>query len=199
MMRISTLSSRLKIATAFLGLLCIGLVTLVVRMGLARGEATDLSVIYPFDGALFPPEIIAPEIRWQDDNPHSDRWRVTVSTAVEEPVTAVVDTTVWTPDAQDWERIKQRSLETQAVITIESLNRVFGFTQSLAKSTVSIATSSDSVGAPIFYRDVPLPFRFAHRNVPMIRWRLGNIGSEEQAPTVLTNLPVCGNCHSFSV
>ena len=31
-----------------------------------------------------------------------------------------------------------------------------------------------------------------------IRWRFGSIDSEAQPPIVLENLPVCGNCHSFS-
>jgi hypothetical protein len=32
----------------------------------------------------------------------------------------------------------------------------------------------------------------------MIEWRLGNISSDQTPATVLSNLPVCGNCHSFS-
>jgi Tfp pilus assembly protein PilF len=31
-----------------------------------------------------------------------------------------------------------------------------------------------------------------------IRWRFGGVDSVDQPPVVLENLPVCGNCHSFS-
>ncbi len=61
-----------------------------------------------------------------------------------------------------------------------------------------ISTSIDSVGAPIFYRDVPLPFDFARERMELIQWRLGDISKSERPPVVLENLPVCGNCHSFT-
>ena len=79
--------------------------------------------------------------------------------------------------------------------------------QPLSSGTVNITTSVDPVGAPIFYRDVPLmlwpkgqkgsiqplpPFA-----IPLIKWKLRNI-SEPQSHTVMENLPTCGNCHSFS-
>ncbi len=62
------------------------------------------------------------------------------------------------------------------------------------------------MGAPIFYRDVPLmPSEGANGTVQplspslihLIRWRLKDIGSSESR-TVLTNMPTCANCHSFS-
>lgn len=169
-----------------------------VTMVLARGNPDDLTLVYPFDGSLFPPEIIAPAITWEDNNSHTDEWRVTVSVPEGDQLFVVRDSTSWTPDMATWERIKSQSLEAAATVTVESVNRVLGLSQSLSKKSVSFSTSSDSVGAPIFYRAVPLPFRFALRNVPMIEWRLGNIATEEPPTTVLSNLPVCGNCHSFS-
>jgi tetratricopeptide (TPR) repeat protein len=83
-------------------------------------------------------------------------------------------------------------------VTVTGVRSVFGLKRTISSDSILFSTSGDSVGAPIYYRDVPLPFRFALRNVPMIRWRLGHISSQEPPPTVLTNLPVCGNCHSFS-
>ena len=43
-----------------------------------------------------------------------------------------------------------------------------------------------------------LPFSEAVKDPSRIRWRFGAIAGEQQPPTVLENLPVCGNCHSFS-
>ena len=54
------------------------------------------------------------------------------------------------------------------------------------------------MGAPIFYREVNLPFLEAVKDPSRIRWRFGTIDSEEPPPVVLEKLPVCGNCHSFS-
>ena len=159
----------------------------------------DLSIVYPFDGSVFPPEIISPTVWWEDASPHADRWRVTIRLDdAGEVASADVDERFWTPDAQLWESIKEGSRENEATIQVTSIKSVLGLGLATSKSSVSISTSSDSVGAPIYYRDVPLPFKFALRNVPMIRWRLGDISSYEPPPVVLENLPVCGNCHSFS-
>jgi Tfp pilus assembly protein PilF len=54
------------------------------------------------------------------------------------------------------------------------------------------------VGDSIFYREVPLPFIEAVQDPSRIRWRFGSVDSLEQPPVVLEDLPVCGNCHSFS-
>jgi tetratricopeptide (TPR) repeat protein len=63
------------------------------------------------------------------------------------------------------------------------------------------------VGAPIFYRDVPLMPTdgrdgivqpLAASAIPLIHWRLRDIRQSE-SHTVLQNMPTCANCHSFSL
>jgi tetratricopeptide (TPR) repeat protein len=54
------------------------------------------------------------------------------------------------------------------------------------------------VGAPIFYRDVNLPFVEAVKDPSDIKWRFGSVSSSDPPPVVLANMPVCGNCHSVS-
>jgi Flp pilus assembly protein TadD len=70
--------------------------------------------------------------------------------------------------------------------------------QPVSAATVRIRTSTDPVGDSIFYREVPLPFLSAVQDPSRIRWRYGAVDSEAQPPIVLEDLPVCGNCHSFS-
>jgi len=182
-----------------LALLVLGVLYRAALPPLLQRGTDELSIIYPFDGSLFPPEIIAPTVWWDDSNSRANRWRVSVDFHDDtDPLNVEVDTTAWTPDRFTWEVMKQRSIDKPATITVTSLRTVPGIRVTLSSDSVKISTSTDSVGAPIFYRDVPLPFSFALRNVPMIRWRLGDISSYEPPPTVLTNLPVCGNCHSFS-
>jgi len=50
----------------------------------------------------------------------------------------------------------------------------------------------------LFYREVNLPFVDAVKDPSRIRWRFGSISSPNRPPIILKNLPVCGNCHSFS-
>jgi Flp pilus assembly protein TadD len=70
--------------------------------------------------------------------------------------------------------------------------------KAVSSAIVRIRTSTDPVGDSIFYREVPLPFLSAVQDPSRIRWRFGSISSETAPPIVLQDLPVCGNCHSFS-
>jgi hypothetical protein len=67
-----------------------------------------------------------------------------------------------------------------------------------SRGRVRVSASLDEVGAPIFYREVNLPFKEAVKDSTRIRWRFGSIASPEPPQVVLEHLPVCGNCHSFS-
>ncbi len=183
-------------ALPFLALLV--LLTIPIRVYVLP-KPSQLSIVYPFDGSVFPPEIIPPAIWWEESGPSPNRWRVAVTSENGTELARVeVDTTTWTPDGALWESIKEATLERPGRLTVESFVRFAGLKKRLSTQSVVISTSRDSVGAPIFYRDVPLPFDFAVEHVSTIRWRLGNVGSEETPPVVLADLPVCGNCHSFS-
>jgi tetratricopeptide (TPR) repeat protein len=114
----------------------------------------------------------------------------------------------WRPDPKIWEEIKKDSADSPATVIIS------GFANQKDREPVShaqatIQTSHDPVGAPIFYRDVPLippPPESEQRGVikplpdsvlPMIRWQLRYVNQTEPK-TMMTGLPTCGNCHSFS-
>ena len=112
----------------------------------------------------------------------------------------------WKPDDQTWAKIKHLSMKSPLKIVFS------GFADSDGKDPVStgsvtISTSVDPVGAPIFYRDVPLMMSpvgdkgaiqpLPPSALPLIKWELRNI-AEPQSRTVMENLPTCANCHSFS-
>ena len=157
-----------------------------------------LEIGYPLDETLFPPEIVAPTFLWEDSRGDSDAWLVTIKFQdggawMSFPCT----TTEWTPSEERWETIKRRSLERNAKVSVLGVNRGAPG-EILSGARISIATSEDEVGAPLFYREVILPLVEAVKDPSLIRWRFGRISSRERPPIVLDNLPVCGNCHSFS-
>ncbi len=165
-----------------------------------------LTITYPRDGTLFPPEVPAPTVRWEDTHPAANRWSVEValadSAASPSPTAdkqqCVVDDPEWTPTETQWEAVRRASVAEPAAVTIEGFDRS-AEDRVLTRGRVRIATSTDEVGAPIFYREVNLPFSAAVRNpAERIRWRFGPVSSKEQPPIVLEKMPVCGNCHSFS-
>lgn len=156
-----------------------------------------VQIDYPYEGALFPPESIAPTFHWSSPVSRIDTWLIHAMFEGSEPIDAVVTSTEWTPDERTWAAFKTRSSSKPARVTILGAH-----TESpkviMARGTVTIATSTDPVGAPIFYREVTLPFVEAVKDPAKIRWRFGAIDSRNQPPVVLEDLPVCGNCHSFS-
>lgn len=112
-------------------------------------------------------------------------------------------TWIWTPDADTWSMIQAHSVNQAATITIGGYREG---TAALSQGSVDITTSPDPVGAPIFYRDVPLmPTKgtngvvepLAPSTIHLIQWRLRDIRRPE-SHTVLRNMSTCGNCHSFS-
>jgi Flp pilus assembly protein TadD len=197
--------------------------------------AAGISIDYPMRGSVFPPEISAPTVLWRDANPGATRWLVTISfgdhskpmhldTRGElmhmgeiDPLAGSGDdlypltpeqklTHTWKPDEQTWSQIKAHSVKSPATITVAGFADHQPGTP-LSSGSTTIFTSTDAVGAPIFYRDVPLilspntekgtiaplpPFA-----IPLIKWRLRDV-SQPQSRVVMENLPTCANCHSFS-
>jgi Flp pilus assembly protein TadD len=105
-------------------------------------------------------------------------------------ITAVTQQPSWTPSEEQWRAICRANIERPAVATITRRG-------GKSRATVRFSTSRDEVGAPIFYREVNLPFSEAVKDPSGIRWRFGPVSSKNP-PVVLENLPVCANCHSFT-
>ena len=111
---------------------------------------SGLTIAYPLDQTLFPPEIVPPTFRWKDDNGRCDRWLVTIEFEDDEGrINCLTKEPQWTPEAAVWEAIKRRSSQSQAKVTILGVNRKEP-PKILSANQVRIQTSSDEVGAPIF-------------------------------------------------
>jgi len=164
--------------------------------GFPTAPSGHLEIAYPLDETLFPPEIVAPTFVWKDETEGVSRWVVMLRTgANDEPLRFPTEEPRWRPSESDWAEIKQQSVARDAEVAVVGIGPG---TEAVSSASVRIRTSSDPVGDSIFYREVPLPFITAVRDPSRIRWRFGSIDSEAQPPIVLENLPVCGNCHSFS-
>jgi Flp pilus assembly protein TadD/dipeptidyl aminopeptidase/acylaminoacyl peptidase len=161
------------------------------------GEATgQLEIKYPLDETLFPPEIVAPTFVWSDATEGVESWKVLLRFAGDEALQRFEAAEPrWRPSAAEWAEIKRKSTTRDAEIAIVGIR---GRDEVTSAATVRIRTSTDPVGDSIFYREVPLPFIDAVQDPSRIRWRLGSVDTEERPTIVLEDLPVCGNCHSFS-
>ena len=256
---------------------------------------TELKIDYPFNGAVFPPDMVAPTVLWHDPNKGVDRWLITVTfgeaareTSTDTSLASRVPGTLtrsatqnrgtgsgmlprifaltdgtrpapqfdplctahdadwpdvvyleaakgWTPPADVWEMIKRGSVVSEAVVRVYGVSSRAGAEPDLdplardpspaarddrsrsfrgeaeesrlvSCGSVVLRTSPDPVGAPIFYRDVPLmPSEgksgiikpLADTFLPMIQWRLRDI-ARPASVVALEGMPTCANCHSFS-
>lgn len=197
----------------------------------ANQPLSPISVDYPENGSIFPPGITPPTFLWRDAEGTS--WSIDVSFVDKTPAIHVLTkgermhigtidpecvedpedqpkltaqqaaTWTWTPDAAAWAAIQSHSKGHPATITITGYR---GGQTAFSRSHIAIFTSVDPVGAPIFYRDVPLmPTRgvdgvvqpLAPSTIHLIKWRLRDVRQRESR-TVLKNMPTCANCHSFS-
>lgn len=164
-------------------------------------ESQAIEILQPFDGAVYPRDLAPPLFHWRAgalEQREAVRWEVTIRfTDDREPVRATVRTPEWRPDAATWELIKRESLNRPARLVVTGA-RALATEQAMGEATATFSTSPDPVGAPIFYRDVNLPFVEAVKDPSDIKWRFGSVSSADPPRVVLENMPVCGNCHSFS-
>lgn len=202
-----------------------------VHAGTAAAAA-KIVVDYPLDRSIFPPDITAPTFLWRDPNSAATRWAIEIHFAHSSEVIRTesagelmhlgeidpdagpsIDLTpeqklthTWQPDEATWAKIKKLSVDGPATVTITGL-AAKGAEAPLSQGSVSITTSIDPVGAPIFYRDVPLmrpspeekgPIAPLPKSaLPLINWQIRDI-SKPSSHVVMHKLPTCANCHSFS-
>ncbi len=162
----------------------------------ASEKTSGLKITYPRDSTVFPPEIAPPTILWEDNTKGVKKWKIVVNAAGEK-FTKITDEKQWKPERGKWQKIKSLTIGNEATVIVTGYETSVG-ENPISNDLINFLTSEDSVGAPIFFRDVPLPFSYALDNLKEIRWRVGNIAMDTHARVVMDSLHVCANCHSFS-
>jgi len=196
---------------------------------------SGVTIDYPEPESIFPPEFPPPQFEWRDEVPEATVWRIEVTFSdgaapllfrsngermrigaidpdgiaeTNRPPTLTLRQAAahtWRPEPADWETIKRHSVRGPAKIAIA------GYAPAdpdrlLSAGRSTLRTSADPVGAPVFYRDVPLiPFEGTRGvinplpvyAVPLIQWKLRDL-SQTSSRLLLSKMPTCANCHSFS-
>lgn len=201
--------------------------------------ATDaraaITVDYPLNGSIFPPDMEAPTFQWRDPAEGADRWQIEVSFGTGSPPLHLISkgeglkigeidprcissnnklptltaeqaaAHTWKPDAATWAAIREHAVEHPATVSITGYAEA-NSKEPLSRGSMQLTVSRDPVGAPIFYRDVPLMPSATERGiikplaasaVPLIEWRMRDV-SKPTSHVVMTDLHSCANCHSFS-
>jgi tetratricopeptide (TPR) repeat protein len=194
-----------------------------------------IQIDYPMEGTVFPPEFPAPTWIWQDTAGDVTCWKINISCCDssscmhfyssgehiqigEIDPRCVAETNKlpvlqweqdafhsWKPDTVTWEKMKAHSRFRPVNVRITGYKKR-NSERIVSEGNLTISISSDSVGAPIFYRDVPLmPSEnekgvikpLAQQAVPLIAWRMRDI-SKTKSKLLMDGIHTCANCHSFS-
>jgi tetratricopeptide (TPR) repeat protein len=160
-------------------------------------KPSGIEMSNPVDGAVFPPEIQPPLFKWNDTSGNSVNWNLFIDDSSGNNLYQTeLAKNSWRSDDKLWEQIKQVSKIHPVKITIIGEPKSI-FKTNYPSVVITIKTSTDSVGAPIFFRAVPLPFSYAVKHVDQIKWYMAGI-SDKSPRLMLSNMPVCANCHSFN-
>ena len=217
------------------GVAVIVLLVAVFGRGLFGGAQSAIDVVYPADGSIFPPDFVAPTFLWRDEDSKANHWAIEITgkqggeplrfycqgappppgeidekciaetNEIYVPYTEGGPVHGWTPDGETWKRIRQRCGKSGATVTIVGC-REDQPQKALSRGRIVISVSKDPVGAPIFYRDVPLMPSGVQNAVikpldkeflPLIVWRLRDV-SKPKSRVVMKDVPSCANCHTFS-
>ena len=202
----------------------------------ASTTPNNILIDVPANHTIYPPDIIAPQFAWRDNNPAATVWRIQIVFSTKARQIDIwsngpklqlseIDTTLkgfvppqltpeqqqmhtWRPDEQTWETIKRESVDAPVTLIVSGY-RSQRDRQRISEAKTTFTTSHDPVGAPLFYRDVPLipPAPETEQRgvikplpdsvLPMIKWELRYV-DEPHSKVMMTGLPTCGNCHSFS-
>jgi hypothetical protein len=183
---------RIRINFSAAALTLAAAVLLLIFAGCHRKNA-EFSIRYPFNNAVFPPEFPAPTFEWTVAKKDAVPWDVTLYTRNKKySIHATLNQNKWTPDEAKWDSLKMMSDYGRIYFRLKKS----GASRDYEK--ISLSISRDSVGAPILYRQMPIPFILAEKRLDSMNFMLINIGSKHRPHVAMRGFPVCGNCHSFS-
>jgi tetratricopeptide (TPR) repeat protein len=200
----------------------------------AGHEPERIVIDYPNTGSVFPIDMAAPTFLWRDLSATADTWQIDVKFANGAPemhLTAkgermqvgVIDERcvsntnklpdltpeqaaehTWKPDAETWAAIKKSAGAEAVTVAIHGKSVSAG--EEVSRGEMEMHVSTDPVGAPIFFRDVPLMPTDAEKGfikplaqgaIPLINWSMRYVG-DDKSHVVMHDLHTCANCHSFA-
>jgi hypothetical protein len=154
----------------------------------------QVKVLEPSDGALVPADAASPIFRWRD--PSSTTWLVTLSVDDRPICKGLLDTPYWVPERALWERIRKTAGERRIEVVVSGL----GPDDRLVSSgRTALAVSDEPVAARLSFLRKRLPFRTAQKNPHDSQVVVGDVGDYGSPRIVMQDVPICFNCHAYSL
>lgn len=161
-----------------------------------RRPFQSLQIVYPQDGSLFPPNLCAPYVEW--DDPRNDLWQVSVKVGEDGGrLTFVTTSKRWRFPSKVWQRLRRDAVNCDAKVQVKGvkLSRAGERTGPVqASETVRLRISRDPSDSYIVYRLVAPPFSSAKTPDIFVR----DIRKDEPRVFLSARRQYCVNCHCFS-
>ena len=155
----------------------------------------ELQILSPQDGAVYPPNLCAPFVEWED--PLNNLWQISIEIKGNKPYTGIVTEKRWRIPDPLWRELKQKSVSDNARLTVKGIqrdasgNRTGGIQ---AIPAVQFRVSGDPADDYIVYRLVTPPFN--NSKTPNIYIR--DIRKKDADIFLDARQEYCMNCHLFS-
>lgn len=167
---------------------------------LTRTEGLPLETIRvaePLPETLLPQDMASIAFVWEDPA-ESTAWMLTIRDGEETVVRAVLDTPWWIPGETLWQSLKKKTGTAGLDVVLTGIGGWNG-REILSSGTTSFKFSRDKVNAWLMFMRKPLPFLNAKNNPGQTGLLVGDITSFSQPENIMSNFPVCANCHSYAL
>ncbi len=161
-----------------------------------RRPSQSLQIVFPNDGSIFPPNLCAPYVSWED--PTNTLWQVCVQFNEEsEPLTFITSKKRWRFPKSLWRQICENAGADKPCLFVKGIElgesgQKSGSIQ--ASETVHFTISKDPADNYIVYRLVAPPF--SSYKTPDIYSR--DIREDKPKSFLSARRQYCLNCHNFS-
>lgn len=160
------------------------------------GSYPQIEIQHPIQDAVLPRNLPSPLLILKTTLSGNIRWVAGFKAGDQKWLFDKIQTP-WRCGETEWHKIREAAHGKRVDLILAGF-AANGSPRVQTRSSVSFLISEDALNAPLFYREVNLPFAEAVKDPSRIRRRFGGVDSLTGPPVVLSNLPVCGNCHSFS-
>lgn len=162
----------------------------------SKTQVPSIAIEHPIEGAQMPSNMPAPVLFWNENDCGDVIWICGIKAGQKKWLWKNVFP-MWRLPKDRWEEVKRVAGAAPVEIILAACQNK-GAMSLVRRSVVHFTVNGSELKDSLFYREVNLPFVDAVKDPSKIRWRFGSINKESAPPIVLQNLPVCGNCHSFS-
>jgi hypothetical protein len=150
----------------------------------------------PLANTILPPDMASPVFVWEDTS-QSSVWLITLQKDETIILRALLNSPWWIPEEDIWERVKASAGPGSFELIIEGAGGWTG-REVLSRGRCSLSFSRDRVEARLMFMQKPLPFLEAKNHPEKTSLLVGHLDSYQPPESLLSNPPICANCHSYS-